>query len=163
MCWDEPRAFSTSTGIVQGVGLIDDIRTTGYRDDGRGALAVPGARRSLADVATEVARGSDLLAEARDFLDVASRADDTDLAMLTSRTPPSVDARTDALLAALAEHVLSVRGLATPAWGQDRSRFLDRFWFVSDAVGLRATAVAETPIALKRRGIFWPARSLERV
>lgn len=148
---------------MRAVGLIDDIRTSGYRDDGRDAMAVPGSRLTLAEVAEHVRLGANLLAEARDFLDGAGRADDVEIKALTARCPARIDVRTDALLAALAEHLLSVRGLPTPAWAGEESRFLDRFWFVSDVPGLRAPSVAQTPVALKRRGIFWPARSLERV
>jgi hypothetical protein len=42
-------------------------------------------------------------------------------------------------------------------------RFLDRFWFVSEVPGFRATAIAQAPAAFRRRGIFVPERSLHRV
>jgi hypothetical protein len=63
----------------------------------------------------------------------------------------------------VAEHLVAVRGLPCPAWVHEPERFLGRFWFVSTVPGFRAVAIAQTPIALKRRGVFWPARSMERV
>ncbi len=123
----------------------------------------PVVRTTLAQVADRVHAGADCLAEARDFLDAAQRADDGELAILVADRPAFVDARTDALLAALAEHLLAVRGQPGPSWASEDGRFLERFWFVSAVPGFRAIALAQTPVALKRRGIFWPARSLARV
>ncbi len=153
----------TPTGIVRSVGLIDDIRTGAYRGDGTPALATHGRAPSLAIIARHVADGAHLLPEVREFLDAAGRADDRQLIALTNQEPVRVDPRTDALLAAVAEHLLAIRGLPAPTWAAGSDRSLDRFWFVSSAPGLRAVAIAQTPAALKRRGILWPARSLERV
>jgi len=61
------------------------------------------------------------------------------------------------------EHLAAIRTLPCPDWVHEQERFLGQFWFVSTVPGFRAVALAQTPIALKRRGIFWPARSLERV
>ena len=77
--------------------------------------------------------------------------------------PPAVDQRADALLAGIAEHLLARRGLRRRPGLRTTVVPSARFWFVSDVPGLRAVAVAQSPVALKRRGIFWPARSLERV
>jgi hypothetical protein len=148
--------------MLGAVGLIDRIRAGEYAYDGSRHV-VPGRAVTLAEVARAVAGGADLLPEARDFLDGAGHADDAQLALLVAERPEDVDERTDALVAALAEHVLAVRALRAPAWTREPGRFLDRFWFVSGVPGLRATALAQTPIALKRRGILWPARSLERI
>jgi len=73
------------------------------------------------------------------------------------------DGRADALVAGIAEHLSATRGLPCPSWVRDEERFLDRFWFVSEVPEFRAVALAQTPIALKRRGVFWPARSMKRV
>ena len=67
------------------------------------------------------------------------------------------------MLAGVAELLASTRQLRCPSWVREPGRFLDRFWFVSTEPGFRAIAIAQSPMALKRRGIFWPARSLERV
>jgi hypothetical protein len=53
--------------------------------------------------------------------------------------------------------------LRRPAWSVEPVRFLDRFWFVSEVPGFRATAIAQAPAAFRRRGVFIPERSLHRV
>lgn len=100
----------------------------------------------------------------REFLDQASRVGDAELAeLIAARPEPTGSARADALLAGVAEHLAVTRHVRSPAWTQEEGRFLDRFWFVSDVPGFRAISLAQAPVALKRRGILWPARSLERV
>ena len=84
-------------------------------------------------------------------------------ALIDDRPDLTGDARTDALLGGLGEYLASISGVPAPPWTQEQERFLDCFWFVSDQPGFRAIALAQSPIALKRRGIFWPARSLTRV
>ncbi len=100
----------------------------------------------------------------RDFLDQADHLDDAQLEALIQNEPePTGEARADALLAGVAEHLAATRDLACPGWVLEPGRFLDRFWFVSEVPGFRAIAIAQTPVALKRRGVFWPARSMTRV
>lgn len=72
------------------------------------------------------------------------------------------DPRLDAYLAALAEHVAARHDLTRPAWTVQPGRFLDRFWFPGDVRGFRAMAVAESPAAFRRRGVFIAAASLDR-
>lgn len=100
----------------------------------------------------------------REFLDQMPRVDDAELGELLSQRPDlSGDPRADALIAGIAEHMAATRGLECPRWVLEPQRFLDVFWFVSEVVGFRAIALAQTPVALKRRGVFWPARSMQRV
>lgn len=75
---------------------------------------------------------------------------------------PTGDARFDAYLGALAEHVALKRDVDRPPWSVDRSRFLDSFWFVSDVDGFRAVALAASPAAFRRRGVFLGPGALER-
>lgn len=101
---------------------------------------------------------------ARDFLDQAGWADKDELrTMIAERPEPTGNPRADALLAALAEYTAGLLDVHCPSWTSESERFLDRFWFVSTESGFRAIALAQTPVALKRRGIFWPERSLRRV
>jgi hypothetical protein len=145
------------------VGLIDRIRAGTYVADAE-TLAAPGRNPSLAEVATGIAGGEPALDAVRDFLDRAGRAAQGDLVELVSDPPAGVgDRRVDALLAGIAEYLAVTRDFPCPAWTQDEDRFLERFWFVSKVPGFRAVALAQTPISLKRRGIFWPERSLQRV
>ena len=145
------------------MGLIDRIRSGTYVPDGP-PLAARGTAATLADTAGRIARGEDVLPAARDFLDGAGRATPVELEALIRDEPPLTGSeRGDALLAGLAEHFAATREVRCPAWTQAPGRFLDCFWFVSDTPGFRAISLAQSPVALKRRGIMWPARSLERV
>lgn len=147
------------------MGLLDSIRHGSYVADATTAPGPRGGRSlSLAEVASRIAAGEEPLGVVRDFLDQVDRRRDDDLAVLIQPRPtPTGNREADALLAGVAEHLAAVRGLPCPAWVQEKERFLDRFWFVSSVPGFRAVALAQTPIALKRRGVFWPARSMERV
>lgn len=145
------------------MGLIDRIRRGEYVADSP-APRVPGRSVALAEIAQRVVDLEDCLLSIRDFLDHAPHAGDAELAELIRERPqPIGDPRADALLAGVAEHLSATRNLPCPAWVREPERFLDRFWFVSDVPGFRAVALAQSPMALKRRGIFWPSRSLERV
>lgn len=120
--------------------------------------------QTLAGVAARARAGEDFRHAAREFLDEftlrgpASRA-----AAIAARPEPAGDPRYDAYLGALAEHLAAVHGLDRPAWSVEPGRFLDRFWFLSDVPGFRATAIAQAPAAFRRRGVFVPERSLHRV
>ncbi len=145
--------------------LLDRIRHGSFLADlGTGPDSSTGRGVSLVEVAVRVSAGEDVLPAVRDFLDQVNRRDEGELAgLIRARPEPTGNRQADALLAGVAEHLAAVKSLPCPAWVREPERFLDSFWFVSDVAGFRATALAQTPMALKRRGIFWPARSLERV
>jgi hypothetical protein len=121
--------------------------------------------QTLAGLARRVHEGADFDHSVREFLDeFALRADDqTRVAAIEERPELTGDPRQDAYLGALAEHLAAVHDLARPAWSVEPGRFLESFWFVSDVVGFRAIAIAQTPAAFRRRGVFVPERSLHRV
>ncbi len=127
----------------------------------------PGERltETLAGVADRVRAGEDFRHAAREFLDEFSlRGDDgTRASAIRERPRPSGDARYDAYLGALAEHLALAHGLERPAWSTEPERFLDRFWFVSEVPGFRAVSISQAPAAFRRRGVFVPERSLHRV
>lgn len=120
---------------------------------------------TLASVADRVCGGEDFRHAVREFLDeFALRPDDASRAEAIADAPmPTGDIRHDSYLGALAEHLALAHGLDRPAWCIEPNRFLDRFWFVSEVPGFRATAIAQAPAAFRRRGIFIPERSLHRV
>jgi hypothetical protein len=120
---------------------------------------------TLAGVARRVLADEDFRHAVREFLDeFALRADDRSRAeAIAARPEPTGSRRYDAYLGALAEHLAAVHGLARPIWAVEPGRFLDRFWFLSDVPGFRAIAIAQSPAAFRRRGIFVPERSLHRV
>ncbi|WP_411277670.1 hypothetical protein [Gaiella sp.] len=146
------------------MGLLDRIRSgTNVPDDGP-ALATPGRRLTLREAGTRVNGGEGLLPAVREFLDQAGRANAHELAaMIAERPDPTGNARADALLAGVAEYTAGLQQIACPRWTSEPERLLDRFWFVSTEPGFRAIALAQTPVALKRRGILWSARSMRRV
>ncbi len=120
---------------------------------------------TLGGVARRVVDGGDFRHAVREFVDeFGLRPDEGSRAAAIAETPaPTGDVRYDAYLGALAEHLALIHGLERPAWCVEPSRFLDRFWFVSDVPGFRAVAIAQAPAAFRRRGVFIPERSLHRV
>lgn len=120
---------------------------------------------TLAAVAARSRSGEDFRFAVHEFLDeFALRGDDRSRAeAIADRPEPTGDARYDAYLGALAEHLAAVHGLERPPWSIEPERFLDRFWFVSDVRGFRAISIAQAPAAFRRRGIFVPERSLHRI
>jgi hypothetical protein len=122
-------------------------------------------RQSLAGVAERVQAGEDLRFAVREFLDEFALLprDDLRRAAIDRRPAPTGDARADAFLGALAEHLATTAGLERPNWSVDHARFLERFWFPSPVPGFRALAIAESPAAFRRRGIFIARGALERV
>lgn len=144
--------------------LLDRIRRGTYVPDGDPPLVAPGRSTSAAEAASRILAGEDVLAAVRDLLGQAGRATAAELGgMISARPEPLGRPEVDALLAGIAEHLATTHELPVPEWTQEPERFLDRFWFVSHEPGFRAAALAQTPVALKRRGIFWPSRSLSRV
>lgn len=120
--------------------------------------------QTLVTVGERVRGGEDLRFAVREFLDeFAMRGRDELRASALDSEPADVDDRTDAYLAALAEHLARAADLPTPAWAADGRRSLDRMWFPGLAPGFRATALRESPVAFRRRGIFIPRGALERV
>lgn len=120
--------------------------------------------QSFAGVARRVLAGEDFFLAMRELVDELALADAAQRERaLAEQPPPTGDRRHDAYLGALAEHLAVAAGLPVPRWTQDPSRFLDHFWFVSDVKGFRAVALAQSPAAFRRRGVFIPAASLRRV
>lgn len=101
----------------------------------------------------------------REFLDEFALLprDDLRRRAIEERPEQTGDSRADAYLGALAEHFAAAGGLDRPDWSIEPDRFLDRFWFPSDVPGFRALAIAQSPAAFRRRGIFIAAGALERV
>jgi hypothetical protein len=82
---------------------------------------------------------------------------------LLSRKPVATGSKLlDAYLAAVAEQLSSEAGLPPPAWVEDPDRFLRQWWIESDVPSARPTALAQSPTAFRRRGIFVSERALER-
>ena len=122
-------------------------------------------RQSLAGVAERVRGGEDLSFAVREFLDEFALLPRDDLRGRAIKRRPELtgNSRADAYLGALAEHLAAIGGLERPSWSVEAERFLDRFWFPSVEPGFRALAIAQSPAAFRRRGIFIAAAALDRV
>jgi len=122
-------------------------------------------RETLALAAERIRNGEDLRFAVREFLDEFQLLprDDLRARAIRDRPAPTSDVHADAYLGALAEHLAATRGLERPDWAVEPSRFLDRFWFVSERPGFRALAVAQSPAAFRRRGIFIAEGALQRI
>jgi len=118
---------------------------------------------TLRQVAERALTGEPWRSAVRDFLDGFLGADPALTQALLAETPPNFDEVGDAYLGALAEHLAFHHGLVRPSWSVDPRRFLRRMWFASDAPGLRATAIQQSPAAFRRRGLFIGANTLQRV
>ena len=83
--------------------------------------------------------------------------------MWTREPPRTGDARVDAAFAALAEHLARRDGWTVPAWTIGSSRETPQWWFVTDLVGLHPTALIESPLSFRKRGVFITRDALVRV
>jgi hypothetical protein len=79
--------------------------------------------------------------------------------LLRDEPPPVGDERWDALLAALAEHLVAQHDLAPPAWAE--LRILRRPWFPAELRVQRFDALVRAPAAFRKHGVYLSARDLE--
>ena len=79
--------------------------------------------------------------------------------LLQDEPRPVVDARWDALLAALAEHVAAQHNLAPSRWAD--LRVLRRPWFPAELRVQRADALVRAPAAFRKHGVYPSASDLE--
>ncbi|MBV8210846.1 MAG: helix-turn-helix transcriptional regulator [Burkholderiaceae bacterium] len=135
------------------------------------ALKVPADRvaptrrpRTLREVAVWGRAHGDTDSFLREFLDAFYAASDASLraAMVAEEPPIDKDERTNAYLAAVAEHLALRNGLPIPAWTERRSRFLKMPFFTGGLESLKATLLKESPPAFRRRMIFVGADPLYR-
>jgi hypothetical protein len=120
--------------------------------------------QTVAGVGERVRDGEDLRFAVRELLDeFALRGRDDLRAAALVEEPRTLDPRVDAYLGALAEHLARTCGLPVPGWALTESRMLDHMWFPGVAPGFRPTALRESPVAFRRRGIFIARGALSRV
>jgi len=94
--------------------------------------------------------------------DFRSRRRSTQRQLLTRTPGLTGSALIDAYLAGAAEYLSNEVGLPAPVWVEDPDRFLRTWWIESDVPSARPTAVAQSPAAFRRRGIFVSEKALER-
>lgn len=78
--------------------------------------------------------------------------------LLMDKPESTGDERWDALLAALAEHLLAQCDLAPPGWAE--SRVLRRAWFPAELAVHRADALAWAPAAFRKHGVYLSVHDL---
>jgi transcriptional regulator with XRE-family HTH domain len=71
------------------------------------------------------------------------------------------DPRWDAMLAGAVDDLAVRDGVPAPEW--TRGKALDRFWFVTDELALRAYVFGHSPMALQVRGVMVDPADLEAV
>ena len=102
--------------------------------------------QTLAGVAARVEAGEPFWPAVREFRDEFSLRPGATLqgAAIAQAPVPTADRRSDAYLAALAEHLAVGHGLDRPPWCLEPDRFLDAFWFVvaEETFGDRLDATA---------------------
>lgn len=124
------------------------------------------ARRgtSLADVVAFAAVDGEIDAFLREFLDAFYLEDDQSKRFAMIRDAPALtdDAKANAYLAAVAEHLALRNGLEIPGWVHVDARFLKRPFFPAKLESLKAILLVESPTAFRRRMIFVGADPLYR-
>ena len=126
---------------------------------------VVGRGLTLDATARRVLDGEDFWFAVREFLDGVNLVAETggDVTHLVIEEPvPLPDVRHDAYLAALAEHTAIHHGQPIPRWALSPERSCEPWWFPNDVRAFDATALAQSPLAFRRRGIFILAGALER-
>ena len=130
------------------------------------------APASLADLAADLKRvkiesQTDMPNEASALIlqfldDFRSRRRNMKRPLLSKRPGHTGSALIDAYLAGVAEFLSNEAGLPAPSWVDDADRFLTTWWIESDVPSARPSAVAQSPAAFRRRGVFISEKALER-
>jgi hypothetical protein len=90
-----------------------------------------------------------------EFLDEYRDASDEVHDQLLAPEPTTTgDQRWDVFIAALVEHLAFHEQRDIPAWVRAPSRFLSTWWVPSTLPSVRIGALAESPAAFRRRGVF---------
>ncbi|WP_232425893.1 hypothetical protein [Mycobacterium sp. JS623] len=114
------------------------------------ALTLAEIARSLAHTESEPTRWRMFLEFRRGAADVGRAA----LSLVEAEPVLTGQPRYDALLAAAAEDITAHYGTPSPLWTVAWERFLTSAWWVSDLPSARLYALAGTPAAFRRRGIY---------
>lgn len=88
---------------------------------------------------------------------------DAAAAIFKAEPPLTGDARVDAALAALAEHLARHGGWPVPRWATQVERSTLDWWFIDDLPALQAFALRESPLSFRKRGVFIGDGGLQRV
>ncbi|MCC6890972.1 MAG: hypothetical protein IT536_20790 [Hyphomicrobiales bacterium] len=97
----------------------------------------------------------------REFLDVFYANPGSREAAIAERPAP-IDALHNAYVAAVAEHLARVYGLAIPEWTEIHGNDLHEPFFAGGLQSLKGVLVAESPSAFRRRLLFVSKDALSR-
>jgi len=128
------------------------------------AQATTGRPRSLKEALLLGKEHGDTDSFIREFLDefYVEQNNLTREIMLREEPPLEPEDRTNAYLAAVAEHLAFRNHLPVPKWVTQPRRFLKRPFFPAGLESLKATMLVESPTAFRRRMIFVGADPLFR-
>ena len=96
------------------------------------------------------------------FLDSFYMNPDRRQSMIATEPDPTGEARIDAWLGAVAEHLARRWGLAIPQWTQQPGRFLHEPVFASPIESLKALLLVQSPLSFRKRMIFVEHEPLRR-
>lgn len=82
--------------------------------------------------------------------------------VFTDPPSPTGSREVDAAFAALAEHLAKQDGWTIPNWTADADRTVHGRWFATTPEVFRDEALADSPPAFRKRGIFITTRALSR-
>lgn len=120
---------------------------------------------TLVEVGERAAADGDWEHHLREFLDsFYARDARTSLqsGMIAGEAGLTGDARADAFLGGVGEHLARRWSLPIPGWVRSESRYLAEAWFVPDRVGMRSFLIAASPVAFRNRLIFTGPDPLQR-
>lgn len=152
------RSILSSRGIERVTGypraaILSVTLRRGARTD-----LMPAARAlTLAEIAESIAGTESEPTRLRMFLEFRRGAAEVGrgaLSLIEAEPGLTGEPRYDALLAAAAEDITAQYGTPSPLWTITRERFLTSAWWVSDLPSARLYALAGTPAAFRRRGIY---------
>lgn len=156
----EPR-LSTLRRILGAAGF--DLQLVVHPHVRRGARRAAEVARAIAELlATEGERAA--WREVLDFVDDVRGSSNPVKAWLVADPPPLCgDARFDAALAGVIELLCNEAGIAAPSWTTEPARYVEPWWFVAGLPGYEAMALRDSPVELKRHGVFVNAGAFDRV
>ncbi|MBL8776485.1 MAG: helix-turn-helix transcriptional regulator [Acidimicrobiales bacterium] len=139
------------------------LRATGHR-----LVSIPTTRPTVAEWALALRDEADRPAVVNkslvEFSNDLRGAEPTTAIALTIAAPETTnDQRVDAALAAIVDHSLVQRGLPTPTWVDEPSRFSSVEWDLIEHPDLRLAARATVPRAFARRNVYIPREFFDSV
>jgi len=149
--------WPTFLRLLAAAGAAADVRV----------VALGGEHLSMQELATHLLNAGSDSTRRRLVLDFVGRYAELEpgnrLGGLLANPGSAGDARWDALLGGLAEHLCFYDAVDPPAWTSEVHRFLDHPWYWVDLPSVRRRALLGAPTAFRRRNVWIDRVDLERV